>query len=223
MLKIKLSISACCALTLFFILFCFNGIEIFSNHQVWFGVIAYSFIMFENIDNFTNQLIIEKDNEEIKDDGFLRKELNHKNLNVRKYYRSKQNSNEYFGAYLFTLFFPFFILMIPFKDTKFGDNIHCFLFDNKLIEWLFEIKARKVISSEEITENHKVYTVLTYLDGKKVYKYNNKTHREIGAASFYPKEYFTFSNYRDKYFIHGKQVSIDKFEKSKIQHNCENF
>ena len=109
------------------------------------------------------------------------------------------------------------------ENTKFGDNIYFFLFDNKLIEWLFEIKARKVISSEEITENHKIYTVLTYLDGKKVYKYNNKTHREIGAASFYPKKYFTFSNYRNKYFIHGKQVSIDQFEKFKIQHNFENF
>ena len=71
MLKIKLSISACCALTLFFILFCFNGIEIFSNHLVWVGVVAYSFIMFENIDNFTNQLIIEKDIEEIRFDRIV--------------------------------------------------------------------------------------------------------------------------------------------------------
>lgn len=34
MLKIKLSISFSCAITLFFILYCFNGIEIFNNNII---------------------------------------------------------------------------------------------------------------------------------------------------------------------------------------------
>lgn len=223
MLKIKFSISGACAITLFFILFCFNGIEIFSNHLVWVGVIAYSFIMFENFETFFTKIITEKDNEDIKDTGFLRLELNHENLKIRKYYRSKQNSLEYFGIYLISLLFPLLLVVIPFKDTKLGEVVYDFFFDNKLVDLLFEIKAKKVIDIKEVIENHKLYTVETYLDGRIVYKYKNKIHREKGAASFYPKKYFTFSNYRNKYFIHGKQVSMDQFEKAKIQHNCENF
>mgnify|MGYP000185641108 CR=1 FL=1 len=223
MLKTKFSISVCCALTLFFILFCFNGIEIFSNHLIWVGVIAYSFIMFENFESFVTKIITEKDNEKIDSMCLLKEELNHENIKIRKYYRNKINYSEYFGAYLIALFFPLFIIILPLQKTKFGESFYDLFFDNPIIECFFKIKAKKVIDKKEVIENHKPYTVETYLDGRIVYKYKNKIHREKGAASFYPKKYFTFSNYRNKYFIHGKQVSIDQFEKSKIQYNCENF
>lgn len=179
--------------------------------------------MFENINEFISQLITEKDNEEIEDNVLLRKELNHKNIKIRKYYRSKENMINYFGAYFFTLLFPLFILIMPFKDTKIFHIIDDLFLDNKLVELFFYLKAKKIINIKEVIENNKKYTVKTYLDGKIVYEYKNKIHREKDTASFYPAKYFPFLKYKRKYFIHGKQVSVNQFEIAKIQHNFKEF
>ena len=222
MVKTKLLISFYCFITILLFLFALIGNDIF-NFNIIFGSAAYSFVFFEHTDSFLNNTIKVNLKEDIEDTGFLRNELNHKNLKIRKYYRNKLNYSEYFGAYLINLLFPLFIIILPLQKTKFGEACYDLFFDNSIIEWLFNIKAKKIIDKKEVIENHKNYTVETYLDGKVVYTYKGKIHREKGAASFYPKEYFYFSNYQKKYYIHGKQCSENDLEKLKLQYNCQEF
>lgn len=226
MLKIKLLISTCCVLSLFFILFCFNGVDFFSSYLVWLLVIAYNSIIFFKLKNFESNLILVKDNENIKGTLLFEEELNHENIKIRKYYRSKKNCFQYVAVYLCLLLFPLLIFsVIPFKYpfNKINEIVDNLFFNNFIIKFIFWIKSKKIINIKEVIEKNKKYTVKTYLDGKTVYKYKNKIHREEDAASFYPAEYFHFLKYRRKYFIHGKQVSENQFEIAKIQHNFKEF
>lgn len=198
-------------LTVFLILFCFNGVAVFDHFII---CLAYCFCSIQITDSFDKIIPLKQDYDPNDATTQLNPELNHSNLEIRKHYRNIKDFDNLFSMYLCMTFFPIFLFCLVLQKSKFGSFFLELFYNNQFFLKYYKNK-RKLLSKNIIIEDNKEYEISLFSDGREEYRHNGKLHREKGAAIHYDYETLGIISYIDnsQYYIEGKNIQQTDLEK----------